>query len=217
MGDADLDDTVEQAAGTGGEIPGPPERAPAGVFALAEAVSVLGERIQAYDARAEARERVIDQLHAEVERLRAGEQGIALRPIVTDLQNLRGELLRQVRTVPAEIDREQVVRLLDSFALDVELALERCGSLPVRPGVGEKFSGREHRVMKAVEAACVEEDGTIAEVLADGYQDISTGRVLAAAKVHVRRWNGSAKPAQQTPADEESKANKHELKGSTDV
>ena len=145
-----------------------PEPEPAPEAAVAEAIAALAEQIRGHHARAEARERVIDQLHAEVVRLRAGEQGVVLRPVVTDLQNLRGEILRQVRTLPDGMDREQVVRLLESFALDVELALERCGVVPVRPAPGEKFSGREHRAVKVVEAAGAEEDGTIADVLSDG-------------------------------------------------
>jgi molecular chaperone GrpE len=173
-----------------------------GLGELTDAISLLSEQIQAHHARAEARERVIDRLHADVERLRAGEQGVVLRPVVTDLQNLRGDLLRQVRTLPPEISRDQVAGLLESFALSVELTLERCGSVPIRPEVGAKFSAREHR---AVEASREEEDGTIAEVVADGYQDSRTERIVAA-RVHVRRWTA-----------QEKNLNEQELEGSTDV
>jgi molecular chaperone GrpE len=176
-----------------------------GLGELTDAISLLSEQIQAHHARAEARERVIDRLHADVERLRAGEQGVVLRPVVTDLQNLRGDLLRQVRTLPPEISRDQVAGLLESFALSVELTLERCGSVPIRPEVGAKFSAREHRAVKVVEASREEEDGTIAEVVADGYQDSRTERIVAA-RVHVRRWTA-----------QEKNLNEQELEGSTDV
>lgn len=209
---ADPVDRVLEEPPPAAEPPGPaPEAAPepsAPEPAVAEAIAALTEQIRAHHARAEARERVIDQLHAEVLRLRAGEQGVVLRPVVTDLQNLRGEILRQVRTLPDGMDREQVVRLLESFALDVELALERCGIVPVRPRPGEKFSGREHRAVKVVEAAAAEEDGTIADVLADGYRDAASGRPVAAAKVHVRRWTA--------PAAEPAPGNEHELEERTD-
>jgi molecular chaperone GrpE (heat shock protein) len=109
--------------------------------------------------------------------------------------------------------REQVVRLLESFALDVELALERCGIAPVRPEAGERFSGREHRAVKVVEAAGAEEDGTIVDVLADGYQDVATGRLTAPAKVCVRRWT---EPAPTEPAAEPVQVNEHELEERTD-
>jgi len=192
---------------------------PVGVAALTEAVSALGEQFRAHQARAEARERVIDQLHGEVERLRAGEQAVVLRPVVTDLQNLRGELLRQVRTLPAEMDRDRVIALLESFALEVELALERCGSVPVTPRVGDRFSGREHRAVKSLPATSADEDGTIGEVLADGYQDITTGRVVAAAKVHVRRWTQSpaaAEGGRHAASAEENKAGEANEGSTTD-
>lgn len=175
---------------------------------LADEISFVKQQIQAYHSRAEARERVIDQLHAEVERLRMGEQGTVLRPVVTDLQNLRADLIRQARTLPEEIGRGQVVELLESFALSVELALERCGSVPVRPEIGDKFSGREHRAVKVVEADSAEEDGTIAEVLADGYRATGSDRVLVAAKVHVRRWS---------PVTGDGAENENEREGNTDV
>jgi len=85
--------------------------------------------------------------------------------------------------------------LLESFALSVELALERCGSVPIRPSVGAEFSAREHRAVKLVEAASPEEDGTIAAVMADGYLDTSTDRVTVPARVHVRCW----RPLEQSP------------------
>ncbi|HKS48325.1 MAG TPA: nucleotide exchange factor GrpE [Amycolatopsis sp.] len=168
---------------------------------LVKAVAGLADEMRGQHARAEARERVIDQLHTEVERLRVGEEGILLRPVVTDLQRLRADLLHQARTLPAELGPEQAAKLLESFALSVELALERCGSVPVRPEIGAAFSPREHRAMKVVEAASEEEDGTIAEVVADGYLDTKTNRVTAPSRVHVRRWTSAENPESEGNTD----------------
>ena len=165
------------------------------VAVLAGSVGELVEQVRAHHARAHARERVIDRLHAEVERLRTGEQGLLLRPVVTDLQRLRTDLLHQAATLSPRVDQKQAAALLESFALSVELALERCGSVPIRPSVGAEFSAREHRAVKLVEAASPEEDGTIAAVMADGYLDTSTDRVTVPARVHVRCW----RPLEQSP------------------
>jgi len=180
-------DGVEPNA-TGQEAPDP-------VAILAGSVGELVEQVRAHHARAHARERVIDRLHAEVERLRTGEQGLLLRPVVTDLQRLRTDLLHQAATLSSRVDQKQAAALLESFALSVELALERCGSVPIRPSVGAEFSAREHRAVKLVEAASPEEDGTIAAVVADGYLDTSTDRVTVPARVHVRCW----RPLEQSP------------------
>jgi hypothetical protein len=170
------------------------------VAALAGSVGELAEQVRAHHTRAEARERVIDQLHVEVERLRTGERGLLLRPIVMDLQRLRADLLHQAATLAPEIDQKQAAALLESFALSVELTLERCGILPIRPPVGAQFSAREHRAVKVVAASSPEEDGTVALVVADGYVDTSTNRVTVPARVHVRRWTPPDEPQLTAPA-----------------
>ncbi len=179
-------DEAAPAAATDVEETEPADDDP--LVALTDAVSALTEQIREHHARATARERVIDNLHAEVERLRAGEQNLLLRPVVTDLQNLRKDLLHQARTLPADIARDQVAGLLESFALSVELALERCGSAPIVPAEGDEFSAREHRAVKLVPAERAEQDGRVAAVVADGYRDTATERVTAPARVHVYRW-----------------------------
>ncbi|KAA5828804.1 nucleotide exchange factor GrpE [Saccharopolyspora hirsuta] len=158
---------------------------------LTDAVSALTEQVRQHHDRAAARERVIDKLHAEVERLRAGEQNLLLRPITTDLQNLRKDLLHQARTLPPELSREQVAALLESFALSAEQALERCGSTPIRPEVGAEFSAREHRAVKILPAAEADQHERIALVLSDGYLDTTTDRVTVPARVHVYRWSAT--------------------------
>ncbi|MEV0701485.1 nucleotide exchange factor GrpE [Saccharopolyspora sp. NPDC050389] len=172
-----------------------PEPEPDPVARLTEAVAALTEQVREHHERAAARERVIDKLHAEVERLRAGEQNLVLRPITTDLQNLRKDLLHQARTLPAELGRQQVADLLDSFALSAEQALERCGSAPIRPAVGAEFSAREHRAIKVLPADDPGQHERIAVVVSDGYLDTTTDRVTVPARVHVYRWSAETAPA----------------------
>jgi molecular chaperone GrpE len=186
--DADTAGAPEPAGQAESAESAPDERALAGT--LAELV----EQIQANNARAQARERVIDWLHQEVERLKRDEHSVLLRPVVTDLQHLRSDLLRQARTLPADIGRQQMVELLESFALSVEQALERCGRVPIRPSVGDGFSAREHRAVKLVPSSNSDEDGIIAEVVAEGYLDTHNDRVTVPARVHVLRWTSPAAP-----------------------
>ncbi|MDA3627832.1 nucleotide exchange factor GrpE [Saccharopolyspora sp. WRP15-2] len=180
---AELPETPEPVD-TAGETPDP-------VAEIAGAVSELTDQLRQHHDRAAARERVIDKLHAEVERLRAGEQNLLLRPITTDLQNLRKDLLHQARTLPPELTRQQVADLLESFALSAEQALERCGSAPIRPEVGAEFSAREHRAVKTLPAEEPEQHERIALVVSDGYLDTTTDRVTVPARVHVYRWSAT--------------------------
>ncbi|MBV8540376.1 MAG: nucleotide exchange factor GrpE [Pseudonocardiales bacterium] len=203
-GDSEGVETASRPAGeSAGNAAGDPERQdgsephaaahppPDPVAALAGSVSELAEQVRAHHTRAHARERVIDQLHAEVERLRAGERASLLRPVVTDLQRLRADLLHHATTL-SQIDQRQAAALLESFALSVELTLERCAILPIRPSVGARFSAREHRAVTLVAAESPDEDGTVALVVAEGYVDTSTDRVTMPARVHVRRWTPPA-------------------------
>lgn len=176
----------------------PVEVPPAGpdpLAALRDTIAGLAEQIQAHHSRAEARERVIDNLHAEVERLRAGDRMLLLRPVIADLQHLRTDLLRQARTLPADLTAGQAAELLESFGLSVELALERCGSVPVRPKPGDPFVAREHHAVGTVPADRPEQDGTVAAVLTDGYRDTAADRVIVPARVAVFRWNQVTEPA----------------------
>lgn len=144
--------------------------------------------------RAAARERVIDRLHEENQRLRTGERQLLLRPIVVDLYRLRADLLRQAPTLPASITAEQVGALLESFAYSVEQALERCGVHPIRPAPGDEFDPRQHRATGIAPAGDLGQDGRVAEVLSDGYVDSIDGRVLTPAEVRLARWTPPAGP-----------------------
>jgi molecular chaperone GrpE len=192
------DDAVAEAESEPAEAPQDP------ITTLAEAIAGLTEEIKAHHARAAARERVIDNLHAEVERLRIGERSLALRPVITDLQRMRTDLLRQAEDLPDEISRAQVAELLESFALTAEQTLERCGVVPIHPEVGTRFSARQHRAMKVLSTENPDLDETIAEVRADGYHDIATDRVTDPARVVVWRWTPENVPenAQEEQAED---------------
>lgn len=139
-------------------------------------------------ARALARERVIDRQHEEIERLRGIERIGQLWPVVTDLCRLRNGLLRQAGTVPAEMTAPQVATLLESFAATVEEILERCGVTALPRQVGTTFTPRRQQVTAVVEINDPERDGTVAEVVQDGYAEIASGKVVVPARVRVYRY-----------------------------
>ena len=153
------------------------------------ALAGLREQVSRDHERAAARERIIDRLHEDNQKLRAGEGQLLLRPILVDLQRLRNDLLRQAREAVAMPGGQPVAELLMSFAYSVELTLERGGVAVIRPAVGAPFEPARHRAVDTVAAATPESDGTIDAVTGDGYLDTVTDRVLAPATVLVRRWS----------------------------
>jgi molecular chaperone GrpE (heat shock protein) len=60
-------------------------------------------------------------------------------------------------------------RLLESFAHAVEQILARDGVEVLRPEIGSYFDASRQRMAGAVPAATAELDGTVAEILSDGY------------------------------------------------
>jgi molecular chaperone GrpE len=148
----------------------------------------VAQRFAGENARALARERVIDRQHEEIERLKVIERVGQLRPIVTDLCRLRNDLLRQAGTVPDEITGPQVTTLLDSFAATVEEILERCGIVVLPRDVGAPFASSRQEIAAVVEINHPERDGTVVDVVHDGYAEIHDGKVVVPARVRVHRY-----------------------------
>jgi molecular chaperone GrpE (heat shock protein) len=156
--------------------------------AIEEVLLDVTQRFAGESDRALARERVIDRQHEEIERLRSIERAGQLRPVVTDLCRLRNGLRRQAGTVPAEMTGSQVANLLDSFAATVEETLERCGVAVLPCAVGAAFEPKRHQVVGVVEIGNPERDGTVAEVLQDGYAEIDGGKVVVPARIRLHRY-----------------------------
>ena len=150
-------------------------------------LAAVVERLAVEADRAAARERVIDRQHADIERLRATERSGVLRPVVTDLYRLRNDLLKQVDRTPAEMSGDRVRALLRSYAEEVADALERCGISALPVAVGEAFDPGRHQAAGVTPTDDPASAGTVAEVLADGYQETETGRVVAPARVLLYR------------------------------
>ncbi|MBL7258032.1 nucleotide exchange factor GrpE [Paractinoplanes lichenicola] len=162
---------------------------------VAELTDLLGRelpelRLQITRAheRAAAREQIIERLHDENQKLRAGERQLLLRPLLTDLQRLRHDILQTVARLPEEFGAEQTAKLLHSYAYSLELTLERGSIVVVTPEPGSAFDPAAQRAMGTVPATGPEQDGTVAEVITDGYLDVQTGRTTAPSAVRVHRW-----------------------------
>jgi len=155
---------------------------------LEKALDEIRDEIRLHHDRAAAREQIIERLHDENQRLRAGEGQLLLRPMLVDLQRLRNDLLRQSRALPERFSPEQMAGLLLSFANTVELTLERGGVRVLRPATGTSVDPARHRVAGVVAAGSPEDHGTVAELISEGYVDTVTERTLTPAIVLVSRW-----------------------------
>ncbi|MGH3568144.1 MAG: nucleotide exchange factor GrpE [Pseudonocardia sp.] len=155
---------------------------------IESALADVAQRLAGESDRAAARERVIDRQHEDIERLRSVERVGQLRPVVTDLYQLRNDLLRQAGRIPAEMTGPKVAELLDSFAATVEEALERCGITVLPREVGGAFVPGHQQIAAVVEIDDAERDGTVAGVVQDGYAEIDGGKVVAPARITLYRY-----------------------------
>jgi molecular chaperone GrpE len=164
------------------------------VKALHATVDGLSFQVAREHDRAKAREAVIDRLHEENQRLRAGEAREFLRPVMADLRQLRDDLLGQARSVPETMSAGNVAVLLESYADSMVIILERYGVIAVSPQLRAPFDPRRHCAAGTTAAAEEELDGMIATVLSDGYEDAHAGTVIAPARVIVYRHAGTEGP-----------------------
>lgn len=154
---------------------------------LAAELAAVRQVLATLDEHAAVRDRAFDRLHEDLERLWSGERHQAVRPLLTDLQRLRDDLLRQAVALPADVTSAQVAALLESFAYDIEQTLARGGIEVLHPEVGSPFDPSRQRAAEAVPAMRAELEGTVAAVLSDGYLDTTVDRALTSAIVRVYR------------------------------
>jgi molecular chaperone GrpE len=173
---------------------GPADPVAGAINALRAAMDDLTSQVAREHDRAKARETVIDRLHSDAQRLRAGEGRELLRPVLADLRRLRDDLLGQARSVPAAMSSGNMETLLESYADSVMMILERHGVIAVRPTPGTAFDPRRHRATGITATSEHGADGLIATVLGDGYEDADTGAMIASARVTVYRHAGTGEP-----------------------
>jgi len=155
---------------------------------LARRLDKIEAQLAEFHRRSAHRESVIDRLHEENQRLRAGIARIVLEPVVADLIRLYDQLGREVRRLEAD---GQDPHLLWSFAEDVVQILDRCGIEVFSAEPGDRFERDRHRPLAVV--ACDDESAhnTVAEVVAVGFLERDTGRIRRPVQARVRQYSPS--------------------------
>jgi len=141
--------------------------------ALARRLAEVEETMRREHERAAHRERVIDRLHAENQELRHGLLEEALTPVRAGLYRLYDNTRRQAARWRAEPPSgEHAASLLEALADELGEILGRAGAerLPVQPG--DAYDPVIHRPVRTAPVA-PEADGTVVEVLADGFAGVA--------------------------------------------
>ena len=189
---------IEEGKSTTRPVNEPELRLSAALGDLAVRFGQVEELLAEFHRRSAHRESVIDRLHEENQRLRAGIGRLILEPVIADLIRLYDQLDREARRLGAEA-RDQ--RLLSSFIDDVAQILDRCGIDVFSAEPGDPFDRDRHRPVAVV--ACHDESrhNTVAEVIFAGFIERDTGRVRRPVQARLHQFTAPrAEPGQ--PGDE---------------
>jgi molecular chaperone GrpE len=178
---------------------GLPDNVGAEGFSELSDISALLRKIEQegaeYHVRAAHREAVIDRLHDENQKLRDEVRGSVFDPIIADLVRLYDSLRRDVERLAGSGVNPELAKLMNSYAEDVELILDRCGLEPFTATEGEPFKLSEHSIAETVETAERDRENTIAEVIAIGFRQRVTGQVKRPVRAKFYRLGESSSPS----------------------
>jgi molecular chaperone GrpE (heat shock protein) len=168
-------------------------------------IKLLHRRLDDQERLAKERERIIDRLHEENQRLKQGELLKQMMPVYRDLMRLYDDLKKTALEYSGktEITAESAAQDWDFFATAVTDLLYRYGVevLPVEPGT--LFDPKCHRAAIVQKTSERDRDKTVARVLSAGFA--ADNKVLRAAGIEVFRYDPSlaAPPLEETEKGEE--------------
>ncbi|MEV6843099.1 molecular chaperone GrpE [Actinoplanes sp. NPDC051411] len=155
--------------------------------ALLVRLASIEDALRAFHQRSAHRETVIDRLHEENQVLREGTLRTLLQPVVTDLLKLHDSLSQQALRAAAEPDRAAGRDLWASFADDVAMTLERCGTEIITAVPGEAYTRGRHVAAGYVDHPDPPPGEVVAEVAAAGLVDRENGRIRRPVRVRLYR------------------------------
>jgi molecular chaperone GrpE len=165
-----------------------------GLSELSERVRKLEEQGAEYHRRSAHRESVIDRLHLENQRLQDESRGSVFDPLTADLMRLYDGLRKEAKRFAGSDAGSDIANLLETYAEDVELILDRCGLEPFTAAPGDPFRAGEHEVVATVESPGEDRNNTIAAVTAVGFRQRATGQVKRPVRAKFYRTRKPSEP-----------------------
>lgn len=134
---------------------------------------------------AEYEDKIIDQMHAELQRYKEDMYAQLVRPILLDIIEVRDSILRISSTYMKKPEGEQDIpnKTFADYSYDLQDILEKNNVEIYNSNSGDDFTPIKQRVVKKEVTHDESLHGKIAESLSNGYS--YTGRVISAEKVSV--------------------------------
>ncbi len=142
------------------------------ISTLTDKVDQLGKQFDAKIMHTTHEEKIVDQMHSELQRYKEDMYSQLVRPILMDIIEVRDSIMRMSKTFSERPEAEQVVPLktFSDYAFDVQDILEKNNITIYRSNEGDTFTPIKQRVIKKVNTPVEELHGKVAESLSDGYE-----------------------------------------------
>lgn len=152
---------------------------------LAERMGALNELFSQRILYAAHEEKIVDQMHRELQKYKEDLYAQLLRPILLDIVEVRDSILRIAATYLARPEGEQSIpnKTFSDYSYDLQDILEKNNVEIYHSAGGDTFTPIRQRVIKKVPTADESLHGKVAESLSSGYSYGS--KILSPEKISV--------------------------------
>lgn len=184
--------TEEKITNNEETVKGEEEAQPNKLDKVLESQQQLSEQLEALNTLFNARimhtdheEKIVDQMHKELQKYKEDMYAQLVRPILLDVIEVRDSIMRMAATYLAKPEDEQNIpnKTFSDYAFDLQDILEKNSVEIYRSKSGDDYTPIKQRVIKKVATADETLHGKVAESLSCGYS--YNGRTISAEKVTV--------------------------------
>lgn len=152
---------------------------------LSEKIEVLNSLFNARIMHTDHEEKIVDQMHKELQKYKEDMYAQLVRPILLDVIEVRDSIMRMAATYLAKPEGEQSIpnKTFSDYAYDLQDILEKNSVEIYRSRSGDSFTPIKQRAIKKVATDDEALHGTVSGSLSCGYE--YNGRTISAEKVTI--------------------------------
>lgn len=152
---------------------------------LSEQVEQMNQLFLQKIAHTTHEEKIVDQMHAELQKYKQDMYAQLVRPILLDMMEIRDSILRMSANYAAKPEGEQAIPLktFSDYAYDIQDVLEKNNIAIYDSKEGDEFNPIRQKAVKKVPTPTEEQHGKVAESLSSGYEYL--GKTISPEKVAV--------------------------------
>ena len=152
---------------------------------LSEKIDQMNQLFMQKIAHTTHEEKIVDQMHAELQKYKQDMYAQLVRPILLDIIEMRDSILRMSSSYALKPEGEQNIPLktFSDYAFDVQDILEKNNIIIYDSVEGDEFNAIKQKAIKKVTTPVESLHGKIAESLSSGYEYL--GKPISPEKVVV--------------------------------